>query len=371
MKKIIIFIPYLICGGAQRVVINLLKGFDKLEFDLTLIVVDKEGLFSFQISEEVQFIELEKDRVLTSVFELAKIFKEQNPDIIFSHLNYANIIAVMAAKLARVKSKIIVTEHSNYLAGKKKNKIRKKFFDFLLKMTYKLTDKIVTVSDGVAKSLKLAGFEGEKYDFKTIYNPIVTTELFEKKNNEVKHSWINNPDIKVIIAVGNLREAKDYPTLIKSFSIAKKKVNNLKLIVLGEGKKRKELEKLISELELNDDIELIGFVDNPFAYMSKADLFVLSSQWEGFGNVIVEAMACGCPVISTDCPYGPNEIIDNGENGILTSVGNEKEIAEKIILLLTNEDLRINIRMNGLKRAKDFKVRKITNKYKNLFDEII
>lgn len=139
---------------------------------------------------------------------------------------------------------------------------------------------------------------------------------------------------------------------------------------MGEGEDRGRLEYLIKELKLENDVSLLGFVENPYAYMQRSDVFVLSSRWEGFGNVLVEAMACGCPVVSTNCPSGPAEILGNGEYGILVPVEDVEKMAKSIIKILTNKELREELSNKALKRAKEFHVEKAVEKYLQIFSEV-
>lgn len=139
---------------------------------------------------------------------------------------------------------------------------------------------------------------------------------------------------------------------------------------MGEGEDRGRLEYLIKELKLENDVSLLGFVENPYAYMQRSDVFVLSSRWEGFGNVLVEAMACGCPVVSTNCPSGPAEILENGEYGILVPVEDVEKMAKSIIKILTNKELREELSNKALKRSKEFHVEKAVEKYLQIFSEV-
>lgn len=365
-KKILIFIPYLTGGGAQRVVVNLLKGLAKKNYDLVLVVVSKEGPFLDKIPGKVKNIELSHNRTLLSVNELKNVYKREKPDVILSALNYANIVSVLAYKLARIKSKVIVTEHSNYSNSIRAESIIKKLvYMVLIKKTYKHADTIIAVSEGVGYDLKEAlGLKTNDYNFHVIYNPIVDEEITEKQNGKAELQKLGNN--RVVLGVGRLAKPKDFSTLIRAFSIVKPEMKNVKLIILGEGPEREMLEQLIADLGLKNDVYLPGFVDNPYAYMSKADLFVLSSRWEGFGNVIVEAMVCGLPVISTNCPSGPDEIIQDGINGVLVPVRDEQVMANNIVRVLTDNKFGNMLITNAKKRAQDFSIEKITEEYEKI-----
>ena len=140
----------------------------------------------------------------------------------------------------------------------------------------------------------------------------------------------------MVLGVGRLEQQKDFPTLIHAFAKVRQ-MQTAKLVILGSGREEKKLLSLVDELKLNEDVAMLGFVDNPYAYMAKSAVFVLSSAWEGFGNVIVEAMAVGTPVVSTNCPNGPEEILDNGKYGELVSVGDSQAMAEAILRVLLGE----------------------------------
>jgi len=160
-----------------------------------------------------------------------------------------------------------------------------------------------------------------------IYNPVVTPSLKSLATAPVDHPWIGTNQPPLVLAVGRLTAQKDYPTLLRAFAKVRSR-RNCRLIILGEGELRDSLEALTSQLGIADSVQLPGFADNPFAWMSKASLFVLSSAWEGLPNVLIQAMACGTPVVSTDCPSGPAEILENGKWGRLVPVGDEVALAE-------------------------------------------
>ncbi|NLO89188.1 MAG: glycosyltransferase, partial [Clostridia bacterium] len=187
---------------------------------------------------------------------------------------------------------------------------------------------VVAVSQGVADDLvKTTGLMREL--IKVIYNPIVTPELLEKAKESIGHPWFKPGQPPVILSAGRLTAAKDFPTLIHAF--ARVRAERLaRLMILGEGEERPNLESLVRELGLESDVSMPEFVENPYAYMARAAVFVLSSAWEGFGNVLVEAMAVGTPVVSTDCPSGPAEILEGGKWGKLVPVGDVEKLAKAL-----------------------------------------
>ena len=197
---------------------------------------------------------------------------------------------------------------------------------------YPRADEIVAVSAGVADDLaRVARIPRSRIT--VIHNPIVTDELLADARAPVDHPWFADGGPPVVLAAGRLTEQKDYPTLLRAFRHARR-ARELRLVILGEGEERPRLEALARELDVSGDVDFAGFVANPYAFMARASLFVLSSAWEGFGNVVVEAMACGTPVVSTDCPSGPGEILEGGRYGRLVAVGDDEELAAAMLATL-------------------------------------
>jgi glycosyltransferase involved in cell wall biosynthesis len=215
------------------------------------------------------------------------------------------------------------------------------------------------VSQGAAEDLARLGLPSER--IKVIYNPVVTPELFEKANQPVDHPWFEPGSPPVILGVGRLEKQKDFPTLIRSFAQVQQQ-HSARLMILGEGKERPYLEALVQELGLGENVALPGFVSNPYAYMARAAVFVLSSLFEGLPTVLIEALAVGTSVVSTNCESGPAEILVNGQYGNLVAVGDFNGIARAIISTLEfpseSEALR--------RRAAEFSLEKALTQYRQV-----
>jgi len=196
-------------------------------------------------------------------------------------------------------------------------------------MSYSKACKVVSVSKGVGCDL-ISNFGLQANKVRTIYNPIINSELYDLGQKSISHPWFEPQQPPVILAVGRLSFEKDYPTLIRAFQRVRQQ-RSVRLLILGEGGERSKLEGLVRALGLGEDVELPGFVPNPYAFMRKASCFVLPSLFEGFGNVLVEALAMGCPVVSTDCPTGPTEILEGGKWGTLVPVGDYEAMAAAIL----------------------------------------
>jgi glycosyltransferase involved in cell wall biosynthesis len=338
-ELIAFFLPNLYGGGAEQVVIKLLEKMSQLNLPLDLVLASKNGPYLDRVPKQVRIVNLAKGGVLKSVLPLSHYLKENRPHALLSHMSHANIAAMLAIKIARVKTQIVLVEH-NTLSVSRSKLVRSKFLPNLMKWLYPHADNIVGVSEGVAQDL---AFQlGLKRDnINVIYNPVVNDELIAKAKTPLDHPWFQEVTSPIFLAVGRLTEQKDFLTLLEAFSLVRKQ-QVARLIILGEGDSRVELEAAIAKLELAEDVLLPGFVANPYPYMSKASAFILSSRWEGLGIVLIEAMACGCPVIATDCPSGPREILEEGKYGSLVPVGDIAALSASMLQVIEvpiNRDL--------------------------------
>ncbi len=330
-KHIAFFIPTLNGGGAERVAINLLKEMLKHDVSLDLVLASAKGPYLEQVPKEVRIVNLEAGRVLKSILPLSRYLQKSKPYVLLSHMNDANVIAVLATKLARTKTRLALVEH-NTLSTSKTTSIIGKCVPLLMKMLYPQADTIIGVSKGVSSDLELQ-LGLPLGSVTTIYNPVVNDDLIAKAKAPFNHPWFQTDTPPVFLAVGRLSVQKDFQTLIKAFAILRKQTL-ARLLILGEGTLRGDLESMICSLDIADDISMPGFVENPYPYMHRASAFVLSSCWEGLPTVLIEAMACGCPVISTDCPNGPKEILDSGKYGSLVPVGDPIALSQAMLQTL-------------------------------------
>jgi len=331
--KLALFLPSLRGGGAERVMVNLARGFVERGLQVDLVLARAEGPYLSQVPKEVRVVDLGAQRVLHSLPGLVRYLREERPQAMLSALNHANIVAIWAKLLARVKTRLVVSERTTLSRSTENaSSIRVKFIPFLVKAFYPYADVVVAVSRGVAEDLiARIGLTAEK--IKVIYNPVVTPELFTKAEEPLDHPWFRPGEPPVILGVGRLTKPKDFPTLIRAFALVRKE-RPARLMILGEGEERPNLEALVRELGLEEDVALPGFVENPYKYMKRAAVFVLSSRWEGLPTVLIEAMALGTPVVATDCPSGPAEILEGGKWGRLVPVGDINALSESILAAL-------------------------------------
>jgi len=329
MTKIAVLLPNLRGGGAQRAMALLAQGLAKQDFDVDLVLASAEGPYLSQVPSKVDIVDLGAHRALASLPNLVRYLRRERPEVLLSAMNHVNVVALWARKLSRVSMRTVVSVH-NTLSQQLQNasSLQDRLALLWIRPFYPWADAVVAVSKGIAEDLiRLTGLPQEKVQ--VIYNPVITPKLFERAEQPVDHPWFASGEPPVILGVGRLTKQKDFPTLIRAFSIIRRK-RLIRLVILGEGEDRPKLEALVRELGLEEEVDMPGFVENPYAYMKRAAVFVLSSAWEGFGNVLVEAMAVGIPVVSTDCPNGPAEILEGGKWGRLVPVGDVHELAEAV-----------------------------------------
>jgi glycosyltransferase involved in cell wall biosynthesis len=357
MIDLAIFLMDVSGGGAERVMLNLARGFSEKGLTVDLILVKAEGEYMTQLPSNVHLIKLQRSRLIASLPDLIEYLRRSRPKVLMSALEDTNFVALWAKKLSGVSTQVIVTVH-NHLSREAKlsPKFKRRLTPRLVRWFYPWADHVVAVSDGVADDLVNIGLTA--HQISVIYNPIVTAELYEKAKEPIAHPWFDRGQPPVILGIGRLTRQKNFELLIRAIAQVRQSCP-VRLMILGEGEDHAELEALVQDLNLTESVEFVGFVNNPYAYLAQASMLVLSSLWEGFGNVLVEAIALGTQVVSTDCESGPSEILNDGEYGRLVTSGTVEEMANSILATLqTKTDTSI------LKqRAKDFTVEKAVNLY--------
>jgi glycosyltransferase involved in cell wall biosynthesis len=341
-KRLAIFLPSLAGGGAEKSMLRLAAGIAGRGYPVDLVLAQAKGPYRAYLAalpELVRVVDLKASRVLLSLPALAGYLWRAHPDALLSTLDYANVVAVWARCLARTPKRVAVNEQNTIsLTSQHSAQFRQRIVPRLVKHFYPSADYVIGNSQGVAEDLgQITGLPHSQ--IQTIYNPVVTPELAEKVKASPNHPWFENEKTPVVLAVGRLTAQKDFPTLIRAFAQVRQG-QPVCLVILGEGPDRLSLESLIKELCMEEDVQLPGFVENPYAYMSRASLFVLSSRWEGLPTVLIEALYCGVPVISTDCPSGPREILANGKYGALVPVESPTVLAETIKMALAGHTPR-------------------------------
>lgn len=312
------FVPELLDGGAQRAAVKLAGGLAARGVAVELVLVSREGPHLAGVDARVRVVDLGAGRVSRATGPLARYLERERPRALVSFLTHANVAAVAARARARSGARLVLVEQNTVSAARGRLR-RERLLPALARLAYPRADAIVAVSEGVARDLTDSlGLAPGKVS--VIPNPVVDASLAAAAAAPVEHPWFAEGSAPVFLAAGRLTEQKDFPTLLRAFRMLRDG-RPARLVVLGEGEERARLEAMRGELNLSEDVELPGFVGNPYARMSRAAAFVLSSRWEGLPTVLVEALACGRPVVSTDCPSGPREILEGGRYGALVPVG--------------------------------------------------
>lgn len=375
MTKIIFVIPNLGKGGAEKVLAVLLENLDRKKVQASCIFYDSSHN-KYKVPDDVEVYSLDlkvggslKNKLITyikGILKIINIVNTKKPDMVFSFLNRTNLLMVSARLLSsnfRNKVKLTISERTTpsvELAGSSHRIVR-----FLIKALYPKADKIVAVSQGVRLDL-IKNFNVPEEKIKVIYNPLACQKITELSNEDIEgYEWFheNKP---IIINVGSLSDPKSQDILLKAFKLVRDKTES-RLVFLGEGEKEEGLKRLSQELGINNDVAFLGFQDNPFKFISRSSVFVLSSRFEGFPNVLTEAMACGIPVISTRCRSGPDEIITNNVDGLLVPVGDDVKLADAILRVLGNRDLASSMAAAAKASVARFDMNNIVREYENLF----
>ena len=333
-KRITFFQDALHGGGAEKAVVNLLKGLaQRDEFDLDLVLATREGPYLDLVPPEVRIIDLKAGRAIAATIPLTNYLKQYRPWAVIGNMGHVNVVAWMATRLSRIDTRLLLVEQNTLSANPTKYR-RAKLVNQLMKWFYPSADAVAGVSAGVARDLEQClGLKKETVE--VLNNPVVNEDLIAQTQADLEHAWFTADAPPVFLAVGRLNVQKDFPNLLQAFALVRKQ-REARLIILGEGQERPALEAAIEELGIADDVLLPGFVKNPYAYMKRASCFVLSSREEGLPTVLIEAMACGCPVVATNCPSGPDEILDRGAYGRLVPIQNSTALAKAMLETLKN-----------------------------------
>jgi glycosyltransferase involved in cell wall biosynthesis len=313
------------------VILNLAQGITERGHRVDLVLAAAEGAFLDEVPSSVRLVDLRATRVLRSLGPLAGYLRRERPRVLISSMNHANLIALWAARLAGRTTPVVVTVHTTLSESsrRQRRKVTGRLWAHLLRIFYPWAASVVAVSRGAADDLaRASGLPRGLVE--VVYNPVITPAALTAASQAPDHPWFAPGQPPVILGVGRLTRQKDFPTLIRAFAEVRRR-RAARLMILGEGEDRPGLTALAAELGVADDVALPGFQDNAMAYMAASRLFVLSSAWEGLPTVLIEALAAGTRVVSTDCPSGPREILQAGRLGALVPVGDAVALAEAML----------------------------------------
>lgn len=321
-----VFLPSLAGGGAERVMLNLAGKMAERGLRVDLVLCQTSGAFLEQVPAEVRVISLGASRVSFSLLKLVRYLRATQPKALLSAMDHTNVIAILAARIAMVGTRVVVSVHTALTEASLLGlPFRRRWLIRLMRLTYPRADNVVAVSEGVASDL-VSRFQLGHRDVTVVYNPIVSAELGTLASLPLEHPWFAVGEPPVVLGVGRLIDSKDFGTLIRAVALLRRQ-RNVRLVILGEGEERLRLETLVHDLGMDLDVDMPGFVGNPYRFMRRAAVVALSSRHEGLPTVLVEAIACGTPVVSCDCPWGPAEVLEAGNIGRLTAVGDPQELS--------------------------------------------
>jgi glycosyltransferase involved in cell wall biosynthesis len=328
--RVAIFVSFSGQGGVERMILNLCEGLSRTGLLVDLVLVKAESLHEMELPAGVTIVNLNARHTLTSLIALVRYLRAVRPVALLAAKDRAIKVAALARAFARVPVRLVGrlgTTVSAALEGQ--GRLRRAAWHAGMRRFYPRVDRIVAVSEGVAADVRqITGLSPGRVQ--VVRNPVWTSRLERLASEPARHPWFSGRSVPVILGAGRLTRQKDFPTLVRAFAQARAK-RPCRLVILGDGRQRDELLALAKELGVADDVALPGFQRNPYAWLARASLFVLSSAWEGSPNVLTEALALGVPVVATDCPSGPREILAGGRYGKLVPVGDADALAGAMI----------------------------------------
>jgi glycosyltransferase involved in cell wall biosynthesis len=356
--RISILLPNLCGGGAERLAIYLANDWHSRGYSVEFVLMREEGELLSLVTPGIRVINLRAKRIKWSIWPLWRYLRREKPAVLWVGMWPLTSAAVAAWLLAGRPGKIFLIDHNQLsISCVRELNVPTWWLKLVMNATYPFATGVMAVSQGVAADMsRLSGFAVER--IKVIYNPAATGVSPERAASELREQlWGKGFDFH-ILAVGTLKKVKNFELLIRAFHKLPTSLMS-KLTIVGEGELRSSLERLVSELGIQNRISLPGFYQDPYPWYRSADLVVLSSDSEGLPTVLIEALECGVPIVSTDCPSGPAEILENGRYGRLVPVGDVDALAGAMLASLHDTPDREAL----MNRAKDFSVERISREY--------
>jgi glycosyltransferase involved in cell wall biosynthesis len=361
-RKISVVLHDLRGGGAERMMLRIAKGMCDRGRNVDLVLVKAQGEFVREIPDSVRVVDLDSPSVASAIPLMVRYLRKEAPSAILTALTHMNVAVATARWLARSKARLVLSERNQIsLKAADVRAWRQRLAYAGVRFAYPLADAVTAVSKGVANDvLRFARVKPEKVQ--VIYNPAFGDDLIVRSQEPLDHPWLAEGQPPVVLAVGRLHHQKGFDILLDSFSTVLAS-RPCRLIILGEGEQRETLERQAQQLGIAAYVQFPGFVKNPYAYMSRAALFVLSSRWEGLPGALIEAMACGCAVVATDCPSGPAEIIENSTQGAIVPVEDSDALAAAMLEALNTP------RGRGVDRARRFNTASAVDAYLEMLEQ--
>jgi glycosyltransferase involved in cell wall biosynthesis len=361
MTRLAVFIPFSFGRGVERVNVTLAQALAARGVEVDVVAANSKGPYFDELNGKTRLVDLGVGKTVLSLPGLIGYLRGNRPKAILSAPDSGSLVALWARRLAGVDCRSVVATHAVLSRSLgQKSWLNRTLFRSLLHRTYRQADAVVAVSEQAADDLASLS-QLPRADIQVIANPVVTDELERAAGEPAGHPWLENSDLPVILSVGRLNKEKNYEALISAFAKLRARCE-ARLIILGDGDEREALGACASELGVAEDVDLPGFVDNPYAFMAKADLLALSSHYEALPTVLIEAMACGCPVVAVDCPGGVREIVDHGRYGRLAPIGDADALADAMRATLETPPDPTLLK----ERSRDFHVDRIAERYRQV-----
>lgn len=357
-RRIAIFVKNLPIGGVQKVVVQLANGFVQRGLEVDLVVAKGGGAMAKLLEPAVNLVDLRVRRMWSAASGLRRYIRQNSPDALLSAGIQENVLAVWGTAFLST-TRLVLSVHTDMSQFAANAQVwYSKVSSSGIRLFYGRADAIIAASKGIWQDL-IATAPGLKHKSSVVYNPVVDESLRQLSREYVEHPWFSEgEDIPVILGIGRMDPPKNFELLLRAVARVAK-TREVRLCLIGDGIDRKRLESITRDLEIEDRVLFAGFERNPYKYMANASLLVMPSRFEGFGLVLVEAMACGCPVVSTDCPSGPREILEDGRWGRLVPLDDVDALAQAIEESLDSEEDPQVLR----RRAEDFSVDRAVDGY--------
>ena len=346
------FRPTLGDGGADRVTVTLLQHLDRARFAPSLVLVKQRGVLADEVPADVPVIELGAPRLAAAVPHLARVIRARQPDVVVCTAGGANVVAVAAHLLAGSRARLVLSERSSLRRGDRSG-LRQVVERRAKRLAYRRADVVTAVSEGVADDLiELLALPRDRVQ--VVYNPMIADDLGARAAEPISHPWFAAPG-PMLVAVGRLVEIKDYPAMFAALAQIRRTIG-ARLAILGDGPLRGMLEAHARALGLGDAIAFLGYDKNPYRYLAAARLVIQSSRAEGLPGALIQSLACGTPVVATDCDHGPREVVRDGVDGYLVPVRDSSALAERTLQILRNGALRARLGAAGAEGARRFSI---------------
>lgn len=362
MTRLAFYVPSLTVGGAERVTVSIVNGLARRGHDVDLLVSYYEGTFVGDVHDAVTVVDLGTPKIPVvgvgaAVPKLVSYFRRRSPEMVFAQMLYASDVCLVAHVLSGSDATVVPTVHNTVGMY---DPPKERLVHRLATLLSDRAGQFVAVSEGAARSV-VDELDVPEEKVSVLHNPIPVDEIRAQACEAAQHRWIDDEEYDVVLGIGSLDAQKDFETFLRTFERVHGADPSTRAIIVGQGPERDDLERLARELGVDEELSFAGYVDNPYSYMAGSDVLLLSSRHEGLPTVLIEAMACGCPVVATDCPSGPRTILAGGTYGPLVDVGDDSGLADAVLSTLAEPPTSGTL----VDRARDFAPETVLDDYES------